>query len=221
MAHEITISFSREMPVLNSDIRIVVKQDSKKFGTLTISKGAIDWLPRNAKDGGSSELHLTWKKFAVLMESAKNQKAKYVTNGKGKEKPISDEIGAATQKSFQNLPIPASKADLGMKRHFSDEEFALIRKGFIPGSMDDPWFIYFDDARQGLFFHRSRTGFCIYLLRFKQNDGEAEICESWVNRDLDQYSETCIDYDVEVALWLIDFHLLHKFRDFPTKSCIY
>lgn len=71
MAHEISIAFSKKIPVLNSDIRIVVKQDKQKLGTLTISKGTIDWLPRNAKSGKGSEIKLTWAQFADAMEATR------------------------------------------------------------------------------------------------------------------------------------------------------
>ncbi len=68
--HNISLAFSKEIEVLNSDIVVVVRKDSEKLGSLTLSKGSIDWRPKNARPGSKSETQLTWAKFAELMESA-------------------------------------------------------------------------------------------------------------------------------------------------------
>ncbi len=71
MAYGITLTIPKEIEVLNSDILIVVKQDKKVLGTLTLSKGSIDWRPKKKKAGGPSEVQLSWSNFAKLMEEAK------------------------------------------------------------------------------------------------------------------------------------------------------
>lgn len=68
MAYGITLAFSKEIEVLHSDVVIVAKQDGKALGTLTLSKGTIDWRPKHKKAGKGGETQLTWSQFAKLME---------------------------------------------------------------------------------------------------------------------------------------------------------
>jgi hypothetical protein len=42
-----------------------IYQDGKKLGTITISKGSIEWYPANAK----IPIRLTWSQFDRLMQS--------------------------------------------------------------------------------------------------------------------------------------------------------
>ena len=71
MAHSIGLKLSKTIEVQNSDVVIVVKKDNDKLGTLTLSKGSIDWLPKHAKSGKKSETQLSWTEFAALMEGAR------------------------------------------------------------------------------------------------------------------------------------------------------
>ena len=48
----------------NTDVRIEVSVDDAKLGTLKISRGTIDWLPRSASKHG---YRLSWTEFAELM----------------------------------------------------------------------------------------------------------------------------------------------------------
>lgn len=71
MAHEVSLNLNEKF-VLHKDVKIEVKADSAKLGTLLISKGNIEWLPV----GNSVNKHrLSWRKFAELME-AQGQPAK-------------------------------------------------------------------------------------------------------------------------------------------------
>ncbi len=72
MAHSITLQFSKEIEVRNSDTVIVVKKNNEKLGTITLSKGSIDWRPKNARVGSKDETQLTWTQFAELMQGAKD-----------------------------------------------------------------------------------------------------------------------------------------------------
>lgn len=122
----------------------------------------------------------------------------------------------ASRNSFKNEPMPHRKAPLPLTRWLSNEEFAQIQKGFVPQSMDDHWFIYFDNSTNQLYMHRSWTGFCIYILKFVQMSDGWEVTASSVNRDPKQYKEADDEHDTAVALWLIDVLLLGKEREFPS-----
>ena len=68
MAYGITLTIPSEIEISSSDIVIVAKQDGKVLGTLTLSKGTIDWRPKKKRVGGPSEIQLSWSKFAKVME---------------------------------------------------------------------------------------------------------------------------------------------------------
>lgn len=65
MGHEVTLDIASKF-VLHKDVKIEVKTDNGKLGTLLVSKGNIEWLP----SGNSvNKKRLSWTKFAELMES--------------------------------------------------------------------------------------------------------------------------------------------------------
>lgn len=73
MAFEVSLTIPKGIEVLHSDLVIIAKKDDVLLGTLTISKGTIDWRPKNKKAGKKGETRLTWGKFAEVMEEANKQ----------------------------------------------------------------------------------------------------------------------------------------------------
>ena len=73
MAYGISLKLSNPIEVLHSDVSIVVRQDGEKIGTLTLSKGTIDWRPKHAKSGKEKETQLTWAQFAEVMKKANDR----------------------------------------------------------------------------------------------------------------------------------------------------
>lgn len=70
MAHEVNVTFNTAV-VAHKDIKIEIKTtDGGKLGTLLISKGNIEWLPRSKS---VNKKRLSWNKFAELMESKGQQ----------------------------------------------------------------------------------------------------------------------------------------------------
>lgn len=73
MAHEVRVKIDTGV-VSNKDLEIIVKTDSGKLGTLLISRGNVEWLP---KGNSVNKTRLTWAKFAeVMKENGKPAKAK-------------------------------------------------------------------------------------------------------------------------------------------------
>lgn len=73
MAHKVLMELNEKV-VLHKDIKIEVRKDDVKLGTVLVSKGNIEWLPAN---NSVNKHRLTWVKFAELMENyGKNAKAK-------------------------------------------------------------------------------------------------------------------------------------------------
>ena len=65
MAHEVRAKVHTKV-VANKDLEIIVKTDGNKLGSLLISKGNVEWLP---KGNSVTKKRLSWAKFAALMES--------------------------------------------------------------------------------------------------------------------------------------------------------
>src|SRR5262249_44725766 len=78
------------------------------------------------------------------------------------------------------------------------------------------WFIYWEN--NALFFHRSWTGFCIYIVRFSIQADCYCMVEADVNRDPEQYRETSDERDAKMISYLIDLLLLQQEPDFPTDE---
>lgn len=79
MAHEVMLDLSTKF-VLHKDVKFEVKSNSKKLGTLLISKGNIEWLPSGAS---VNKKRLTWAQFKALMEgTGKPAKVKKRTSKK-------------------------------------------------------------------------------------------------------------------------------------------
>src|SRR5215510_462114 len=115
----------------------------------------------------------------------------------------------ATRQSFNGAhPLPEQRTTLPLERTFTDEEYELIRKGVIPKSMDDRWFIFLED--DVLYLHRSWTGFCVYQVSFKKDGAQYRVVEALINRDPSQGSATDDGYDVDLLNYLIDEFLLRK-----------
>ena len=64
MAHEVTLDIATKF-VLHKDVKIEVKTDEGKLGTLLVSKGNIEWVPSG---NHVNKKRLSWKKFAELLE---------------------------------------------------------------------------------------------------------------------------------------------------------
>ncbi|RUR99410.1 hypothetical protein [Pectobacterium polaris] len=65
MAHEVNLKLNQSI-VLNKDIKVEVRKDDEKLGTVLISKGNIEWLP----SGNSvNKYRVSWAAFSSLMEN--------------------------------------------------------------------------------------------------------------------------------------------------------
>ncbi|MFH5803645.1 hypothetical protein [Alienimonas sp. DA493] len=99
---------------------------------------------------------------------------------------------------------------------FSPQEIERIRLGLVPGQMEDKWFIYWQD--DALYFHRSWTGICVYVVRFEIDGDSYRMCEADLNREPSQYSQTNDDHDAAMISYLIDVLLLEREAEFPSEA---
>ena len=64
MAHDVRVRLNTAV-VRHKDLEVVVRAGTGKLGTLLISKGNMEWLP---KGNSVNKRRLTWRKFAELMD---------------------------------------------------------------------------------------------------------------------------------------------------------
>lgn len=64
MAHEVRVRINTTV-VAHKDLEVVVREGDGKLGTLLISKGNIEWLP---KGNYVNKRRLSWARFGDFME---------------------------------------------------------------------------------------------------------------------------------------------------------
>ena len=74
--------------------------------------------------------------------------------------------------------------------------------------MEDKWFIYFENDK--LYFHRSWTGSCIYILEIERSEGKIYISNATVNADPNEYKAGSEEKEKSILDYLIDRLLLTK-----------
>ena len=117
---------------------------------------------------------------------------------------------------WKTHPLPSKKITIRLDRTFSPQEMKRLSEGLVPRQMEDKWFIYWKDDT--LYFHRSWTGYCVYIVRFVAESGSFRMIEADVNRDPKQYKQTSDERDVAMISYLIDVLLLHKKAVFPSDE---
>lgn len=123
---------------------------------------------------------------------------------------------AATSSDWGTKPMPAMCATIALDRSFTADEMDLIRQGVVPEEMEDKWFVYWEDDT--LFFHRSWTGICVYIVRFARECDTWRMVEAVVNRDPEQRREGRDEDDGQMISFLVDVLLLHRVGDLPGEG---
>jgi hypothetical protein len=122
--------------------------------------------------------------------------------------PFKKDRTAATRKDWKTHRMPKRRTTISVDKSFSAEEMERIKLGLIPVLMEHRWFIYYKEDK--LYWHRSWTGFCIYIVEFEQDGDRFVISQVEVNRDRRQYESEDDARDAETLLWLIDELLLYQ-----------
>jgi hypothetical protein len=114
----------------------------------------------------------------------------------------------ATRGMWKATAMPHKRARVPLRRTFTKAEFTKLAKGFVPQSMDDRWFIFFEKG--WLYFHRSWTGRCIFQIRLQAHKSGYEIAEAQVNQDPQQYRNRGTEGAAQVISNIIDQQLLTR-----------
>ena len=64
MAHDVRVRIDTAV-VGNKDLEVIVRTTEGKLGTLLISKGNVEWLP---KGNSVNKRRFSWRQFAEFME---------------------------------------------------------------------------------------------------------------------------------------------------------
>lgn len=133
----------------------------------------------------------------------------------------------ALPSDWTNLPLPVKRVELTLNHTFTGKEMDSIRGGVVPGQMEDKWFLYFaDDA---LYFHRSWSGFCVYIARFAPSAPSAPSAEppgaqsyrliaADINADETQHILGEPRYEASMIYFLIDVLLLRRSGVYPESA---
>jgi hypothetical protein len=114
----------------------------------------------------------------------------------------------AKRTDWKTILLPSKRTKINIDRIFSKAESTLIMAGFIPKEMEDKWFIYYEN--ETLYFHRSWTGNCIFVVHFVLDEGPMRATHIEANRDPVQYNNASDGKDLRLVNRLIDTLLLRK-----------
>jgi len=109
---------------------------------------------------------------------------------------MSRTVSAARRGDWKTQQLPDERGTLEINRSYPAAEAEMIRFGSIPRQMEDKWFIFYEDGK--LFFHRSWTGLCVFVMYFCEK-GDALVA----NR-LDINEETADADSENLAFYLIE-----------------
>ncbi len=107
----------------------------------------------------------------------------------------------ATRDDFRITPMPESHVDIAVDCLLPAAAMDRIRLGVVPDAMEDKWFVYWEDGH--LYFHRSWTGFCVYVARIVEDAGDWRVTSIRANREPGQYSCDDDDEDAGTALFVL------------------
>ena len=108
----------------------------------------------------------------------------------------------ATRSDCNTSPLPEARTTINLERMYSLDEFDRMKDGVVSESMDDKWFVFFEDP--WLYCHRSWTGVCYCMVRFKPTSRGVCTEEILANRNREQYGGTDDDRDSLMVTALLD-----------------
>ena len=115
---------------------------------------------------------------------------------------------------WRTEPMPENTITIDLDREFAPQEMDRIRIGLLPKQQEDKWFIYWQD--NSLHFHRSWTGFCIYIVRFAVENVGCRMIGAVVNGNPEQYEASDEAREAELISHLVDVLLLRRDSQFPS-----
>ena len=120
----------------------------------------------------------------------------------------------AKKADWHTKDIPEKNKTVQINAGFTEEQMAKIKLGFIPKEMEEKWFIYYVEEEESLYLHRSWTGICVYIVKFKKIDSGYAAMSALVNDDPESYKSREDPKDERrVCLDIIGAVLLGEYGD--------
>lgn len=130
--------------------------------------------------------------FAVLDEKIRQV-------GRDTLREQAPELAAASREDWKTHPMPEKHETFVLDRSFSAAQLDNLRRGNVPGMMEDKWFYFVED--DVLYAHRSWTGYCIFTLELSSGSQHTAV----VNRDPEQYNNRNTEDDRGYLNELLDW----------------
>lgn len=93
----------------------------------------------------------------------------------------------AIKSDWKTHRMPRTHTRVELAMDITAYEFEILAWGYIPETMDNRWFMYFDG--ESFNFYRSWTGFCIYQVKVERCRDHYHLPYVIVNRSEKQYGE--------------------------------
>jgi hypothetical protein len=122
----------------------------------------------------------------------------------------------ANRKSWKTEERSVAMVRIPYDDTFSCDEIARIRLGLIPRSMDEKWFIFFEQPF--LFFHRSWTGRLIYRLELDADTTSPRVKDARVVDDSGFYRRQSDEYEAKLVSFLVRRLMLEQNVPFPVPD---
>ena len=108
----------------------------------------------------------------------------------------------ANKSSWKNEAMGSAKESIPFDGFYTDAEAQAICCGLIPESMDDKWLVYSENG--WVYFHRSWSGQCIFMLKLDGSPAGVRVVETWVSRDSKNYKSPGVDSEIKLISGLIE-----------------
>jgi len=208
------------------DLRILHRAATHLVGTLQDEGGTI-------RTGILAAADLDWLQSMCtpLWQRRPPQHPTILIDGKPAARLTADEylaatLGAtpdaglrgATAESFggPRPPMPDRHATFAVGATLDPFDSWLAARGVVPAEMEDKWFIYQEEGR--LLFRRSWTGNLIWAVDAQWRGDTLHLGQATANRDPSQYTETSVDRDRAMLLYVLRTVLLNLRAPFPADS---
>lgn len=99
-------------------------------------------------------------------------------------------------------PMPKKHVVIKLRETLPKAVLPTLKRGLPPKDMNDKWIIVY--RNNALYFYRSWTGYCIYIVHLKISKQVINLKHALVNRDRSQYSGVDNEDDRRLIMSLIN-----------------
>jgi hypothetical protein len=177
--------------------KILTPFGNKVFRRLEFKRDFVDNLKRCADDEWQWQWIKKFQRRYIPCESIDSTSEETTVVNRA------DEI--ATRDSWKNRSFFLPKR-LNISLHFTGEQVSKLKRGLIPQTRDDVWFIFFE--KDCLYFHCARSGNCVYRAELQKINNEYCIIEFWAETHQSLWKVKNDNENIQIFNFLITCGLL-------------